>query len=127
NTAALALAAKHDLPVLGSNDVRFLSPDDFEAHEARVCIATGRVLDDPRRPREYTREQYLKSPEEMAELFADLPEALENTVQLAMRCNLELSLGKYFLPDFPVPDGHTLDSWIRAEAYRGLAHRLARV
>src|SRR5688500_11418683 len=126
NAAAVALAAKHDLPLLASNDVRFLERGDFEAHEARVCIATGRVLDDPRRPRDYSAEQYLKSPEEMAELFADLPEALENTVELAMRCNLELSLGKYYLPDFPVPDGHTLDSWIRAEAHRGLADRLAR-
>ncbi|KFN49638.1 DNA polymerase III subunit alpha [Arenimonas composti] len=127
NTAALALAAKHDLPVLASNDVRFLAPDDFEAHEARVCIATGRVLDDPKRPREFSREQYLKSPEEMAELFADLPEALENTVQLAMRCNLELSLGKYYLPDFPVPEGHTLESWIRAQAHDGLQRRLERI
>ena len=127
NTAAVALAGELGLPLLASNDVRFLSRDDFEAHEARVCIATGRVLDDPKRPREYTREQYLKSPEEMAELFADLPEALENTVELAKRCNLALSLGKYFLPDFPVPEGHTLDSWIREEAHRGLAGRLARI
>ncbi|MBP6626883.1 MAG: DNA polymerase III subunit alpha, partial [Arenimonas sp.] len=126
NQAATALAAQHDLPLLASNDVRFLAREDFEAHEARVCIATGRVLDDPKRPRDYSREQYLKSPEEMAELFADLPEALENTVELAKRCNLELSLGKYFLPDFPVPEGHTLDSWIREESHRGLDGRLAR-
>ena len=126
NAAAVALAGRHDLPLLASNDVRFLDRDDFEAHEARVCIATGRVLDDPRRPRDYSPEQYLKSPEQMAELFADLPEALQNTVELAMRCNLELSLGKYYLPDFPVPEGHTLDSWIRAEAHRGLDERLSR-
>jgi len=124
NAGAVELAGRHDLPLLASNDVRFLSRDDFEAHEARVCIASGRVLDDPKRPREYSPEQYLKSPEEMAELFADLPEALENTVELAMRCNLELSLGKYYLPEFPVPEGHTLDSWIRAEAHRGLEERL---
>ena len=127
NRAAVALARTHGLPVVASNDVRFLSRDDFEAHEARVCIATGRVLDDPKRPRDYSAEQYLKSPEEMAELFADLPEALENTVELAKRCTMELSLGKYYLPDFPVPDGHTLDSWIRAEAHRCLAARLARI
>ena len=79
------------------------------------------MLDDPKRPRDYSAaEQYLKSPEEMAELFADLPEALENTVELAKRCNLELSLGTYYLPDFPVPGGYTLDSWIRDEAARGL-------
>jgi len=127
NTAAIALAGELGLPLVASNDVRFLSREDFEAHEARVCIATGRVLDDPKRPREFTPEQYLKSPEEMAELFADLPEALENTVELARRCNLELSLGKYYLPDFPVPEGHTLDSWIREESHRGLAARLAKI
>ena len=126
NAAAVALAAEHGLAVLASNDARFLGPGDFEAHEARVCIATGWVLDDPKRPRDYSREQYLKSPEEMAALFADLPEALENTVELAKRCNLELSLGKYFLPEFPVPEGHTLDSWIRHSAREGLAQRLDR-
>ncbi|MGY6517962.1 MAG: DNA polymerase III subunit alpha [Lysobacteraceae bacterium] len=123
-TAAVALARAQDLPLLASNDVRFLEPDDFDAHEARVCIATGRVLDDPRRPRPYTAEQYLKSPGQMVELFADLPDALENTVELARRCNLELSLGTYYLPDFPVPEGHTLDSWIRAQSHAGLAARL---
>ena len=124
NAAALALAGEFDLPVIASNDVRFLERDDFEAHEARVCIASGRVLDDPKRPRDFSPEQYLKSPEEMAELFADVPEALENTVELAKRCNLELALGTYFLPQFPVPDGHTLDSWIRASAHEGLSERL---
>ncbi len=122
---ALELAEQFALPVIASNDVRFLDREDFEAHEARVCIATGRVLGDPKRPREFTAEQYLKSPEEMAELFADLPEALENTVQLAMRCNLDLQLGTYYLPEFPIPDGHTLDSWIRHCAHEGLSARLA--
>jgi len=124
NTAAMRLADAFDLPLLASNDVRFLDRDDFEAHEARVCIATGRVLDDPKRPREFSAEQYLKSPAQMAELFADVPEALENTVELAKRCNLELSLGTYHLPEFPVPAGHTLDSWISAEAAAGLRQRL---
>jgi DNA polymerase-3 subunit alpha len=124
NAAAMALAGELDLPLLASNDVRFLERDDFEAHEARVCIASGRVLDDPKRPREYSAEQYLKSPEEMAALFADVPQALENTVELAKRCNLELALGTYYLPDFPVPEGHRLESWIREEAVRGLAARL---
>src|SRR5690606_35785885 len=93
---------------------------------ARVCIASGRVLGDPKRPRDYSAEQYLKSPEEMAQLFADLPEALENTVELAMRCNLELQLGTYYLPEFPVPEGHTLDSWIRHCAHEGLSARLSK-
>ncbi len=126
NAAAISLAAEYDLPLLASNDVRFLEREDFEAHEARVCIATGRVLDDPKRPREYSREQYLKSPEEMQELFADIPEALQNTVELAKRCNFELSLGTYYLPQFPVPDGHTLDSWIRETSHEGLKKRLAK-
>jgi DNA polymerase-3 subunit alpha len=123
---ALVLAEQFQLPLIASNDVRFLDRDDFEAHEARVCIATGRVLGDPKRPRDYSAEQYLKSPEQMAELFADLPEALQNSVELAMRCNLELQLGTYYLPEFPVPEGHTLDSWIRHCAHEGLTERLAR-
>ncbi len=125
NTAALALAAELALPVLASNDVRFLTRDDFEAHEARVCINQGRVLADAKRPRDYGEQQYLKSPEEMAALFADLPEALENTVELARRCNLELTFGKYFLPDFPVPAGHDLASHIRELSREGLRQRLA--
>ena len=126
NAVAVDLAATLDLPLLASNDVRFLDRQDFDAHEARVCIATGRVLDDPRRPRDYSPEQYLKSPAEMAALFADLPEALENTVELAKRCNLELSLGTYYLPDFTVPEGYTLSSWIAASAREGLDGRLSK-
>jgi DNA polymerase-3 subunit alpha len=122
---ALDLASKLDLPIVASNDVRFLAREDFEAHEARVCIHAGRVLADPKRPRDYSPEQYLKSPQEMAALFADLPELVENTVELAKRCNLELSFGTYFLPAFPVPDEHTLDSFIRAQSREGLAKRLA--
>ncbi|TAL74062.1 MAG: DNA polymerase III subunit alpha [Rhodanobacter sp.] len=125
NQAALALAAELDLPVVASNDVRFLTRADFEAHEARVCIHQGRVLADPKRPHDYSPEQYLKTPEEMAELFADLPEALENTVELAKRCNLELKFGTYYLPDFPVPDGYNLDTHICELARKGLAERLA--
>ncbi len=125
NAAALALAAGLGLPVLASNDVRFLKQDDFDAHEARVCINQGRVLADPRRPREYTDQQYLKTPAEMARLFADLPEALENTVELARRCTLELQFGTYYLPDFPVPAGHDLNSHIRELSQLGLRERLA--
>ncbi len=124
NAAALDLAALCDLPLIASNDVRFLAREDFEAHEARVCISTGRVLDDPKRPRDYSPEQYLKSAEEMALLFADVPEALQNTVELAKRCNFELQLGTYYLPDFPVPDGYTLSTWIGEAASQGLDRRL---
>ena len=126
NAAALDLAGEFGLPVVASNDVRFLDRSDFDAHEARVCIATGRVLDDPKRPREHSPEQYLKSPAEMSALFADVPEALANTVELAKRCNFELSLGTYYLPDFPVPEGYTLESWMQASAQRGLEARLAK-
>ncbi|MEZ5460852.1 DNA polymerase III subunit alpha [Dokdonella sp.] len=122
--AAVKLAVELAIPVVASNDVRFLRQDDFEAHEARVCIHDGRVLADPKRPRLYSAEQYLKSPQQMIDLFADLPQAIENTVELAKRCNLELSFGTYYLPDFPIPDGHTLDSWIRSQSREGLAMRL---
>ena len=126
NARAIAFAERYRLPLLAGNDVRFLDADDYEAHEARVCIASGRILDDPKRPRETSREQYLKSPEQMAELFHDLPQALSNSVELAKRCTLELSLGTYYLPDFPIPDGYTLDSWIRRQAEHGLTQRIHR-
>ncbi len=122
---ALHAAGQRGIPVIASNDVRFLDADGFEAHEARVCIASGRVLDDPKRPRDYSAQQYLKSSDEMAALFAeDAPDAIDNAIDLAKRCNLELSLGTYYLPAFPVPEDHTLDSWIRKEARDGLEQRL---
>ncbi|PTR26388.1 DNA polymerase III alpha subunit [Luteibacter sp. OK325] len=123
--AAMALAGDYELPVIASNDVRFLEREGFESHEARTCINQGRVLADPKRPHDYSEEQYFKSAEEMEVLFADIPEALENTVELAKRCNLELTFGEYFLPNFPVPEGHTLDTFIRAQAQAGLEERLA--
>jgi DNA polymerase-3 subunit alpha len=126
NAFALHASALRGIPVVASNDARFLERDGFDAHEARVCIATGRVLDDPKRPRDYAAEQYLKSSEEMADLFADVPDALDNTLALATRCNLELRLGTYFLPAFPVPDDETLDSWIRTQAREGLDKRLTK-
>ena len=123
---ALDAAARRGIPVVASNDVRFLDAEGFDAHEARVCIASGRVLDDARRPRDYSPQQYLKSPDEMAALFADAPDALDNAVALARRCNLELQLGTYYLPAFPVPSDQTRDSWIRSQAREGLARRLDR-
>ncbi len=122
---ALDLGARLELPLIASNDVRFLERTDFEAHEARVCIQSGRVLSDPRRPHDYSPEQYLKSPQEMAVLFADLPELLENTVELAKRCSLELATGTYFLPEFPRPPELTLGDFIRQQARVGLEQRLA--
>ena len=122
STVDLAFAMA--LPVVAANDVRFLERDDFEAHEARVCIQEGRVLADPRRPRMHSEEQYLKSPEEMAALFEDLPGALENTVEVARRCSFDFSLGGTWLPEFPVPQGHDLEEWFAARARSGLRERL---
>lgn len=121
---ALQLASELDLPVVATNDVRFLTPDQFEAHEAKVCINEGRLLDDPRRPRMYSEQQYLRSPEEMVRLFADIPEAITNTVEIAKRCNVPLTLGEHYLPDFPVPDGMTLAEFFSKESFEGLAERL---
>ena len=122
--AAIELAARFDTPVVATNDVRFIDKDDFEAHEARVCIHDGRVLDDPRRPRLYSEQQYLRTPQEMQELFSDIPEALANSVEIAKRCNLSLTLGENFLPDYPIPEGMTIDEYLRAESHKGLENRL---
>jgi len=122
----LDLAVQTSTPVVACNDVRFLDQDQFFAHEARVCIHQSRLLDDKRRSREYVDQQYLKSSEEMAEAFSDLPVALENTWHLAQRCNLELTLGEYALPAFPVPDGETEDDYLRDLAAKGLDRRLTR-
>jgi len=120
----VALALEMSCPVVASNDVRFLSRGDFEAHEARVCIQEGRVLHDSRRSRLYSEAQYLRSPEEMADLFADIPEALENTLEIARRCNLAFSLGKNVLPEFPLPGGTTTVDYLNEQAAAGLEKRL---
>ncbi len=125
--ASVALAQAKGVPVVASNDVRFIQTDDFQAHEVRVCINQGRTLDDKRRPKDYTEQQYLRTPTEMAELFADIPEALENTVEIAKRCTVELTLGKAFLPDFPIPAGMTIDEFFRAESQTGLDWRLRQI
>ncbi|MGV8844216.1 MAG: DNA polymerase III subunit alpha [Pseudomonas sp.] len=122
---AVALAERCDAPLVATNDVRFLKQADFDAHETRVCIGEGRALDDPRRPRNFSDQQYLKTPEQMAELFSDLPEALENSVEIAKRCNIEVQLGKSYLPNFPVPDGMTMDEFFRKVSFDGLEDRLA--
>nr|MBS0021842.1 DNA polymerase III subunit alpha [Gammaproteobacteria bacterium] len=122
---AVAMAAALDVPMVATNEVCFLSRDDFEAHEARVCIQEGRTLADQRRTRRYSNQQYLRSPEEMASLFRDFPEALENAVEIARRCNVALRLGQNFLPDFPVPAGKTATGWFEEQAWQGLTTRLA--
>src|SRR5690606_13932154 len=123
--AAVDLATKNPCAVVATNDVRFLTPGEFEAHEARVCIHEGRALDDPRRAHRYSEQQYLRSAEEMAELFSDVPEALENTVEIAKRCNVEIKLGTPFLPDYPVPAGMTMAEYFRKLSHDGLDERLA--
>ncbi|MBI5784342.1 MAG: DNA polymerase III subunit alpha [Rhodocyclales bacterium] len=120
----VALAGELDLPVVATHPIQFLDRDDFGAHEARVCIAEGYVLADPRRPRHFTEQQYFKSQAEMAELFADLPEALENSVEIAKRCSVSIELGKSKLPIFPTPDGVSLDEYLAQQSRLGLEQRL---
>ena len=122
--SAVALATELDLPVVATNNVRFLKTENFSAHEVRVCINQGRVIDDKRRPKDYTEQQYLRSTAEMQALFVDIPEALANTVEIAKRCNIQLTLGKNFLPDFPVPEGMSLDEFFVIESEKGLDARL---
>ena len=122
--SAVDLCSARSLPVVATNDVCFLQPDEFEAHETRVCIQQGRTLDDPRRERGYSEAQYLRSAEEMAALFDDLPEALENTVEIAKRCNLELNLGAYHPPNYPTSGRESLEAFLRRSATEGLEARL---
>ena len=125
--SAIGLASSMGVPVVASNDVRFLHAPDFESHEARVCIQEGRTLSDPDRPRNYSESQYLKDSDEMASLFEDVPEALENAWEIAKRCNLDLKLGESFLPAFPVPKGQTTAEFLISESEAGLATALERI
>ena len=121
---AVRLASKTQCPLLATNDVRFIRADDFEAHEARVCIQQGYTLDNPERPRGYTEQQYFRDPAEMRQLFEDLPEALINSVEIAKRCNLSLSLGDNHLPNYQIPDGTSSEKYIERRSRNGLATRL---
>jgi len=112
------------VPVVATNDVRFLDAEDFEAHEVRYCICNGFTLEDERRPRLYSPQQYLRSAEEMVELFSDIPEATANSVAIAEACNLRLRLGEAFLPEYPIPAGHSVESYLRHVAGEGLEQRL---
>jgi len=125
--AMVKFALENQIPIVASNDVHFLDSSDFGAHEARVCINEGRVLDDPRRVKRYSEQQYLRNTEEMATLFADIPEALENSIEIAKRCNIELSLGENFLPNFPVPDGLSIEEFFAEQSRQGLKKRLQRI
>ncbi|MCB1995299.1 MAG: DNA polymerase III subunit alpha, partial [Rhodoferax sp.] len=122
--AAVPLAAELGLPVVATHPVQYLTPDDFDAHEARVCIAEGELLANPKRVRRFTREQWFRPAAEMAALFADVPSAIANTLEIARRCNLTLVLGKPRLPDFPTPDGSPIEVYFRQASHDGLEGRL---
>lgn len=124
NQEAVKLAAKYKIGVVAHNDVHFITAEDYEAHEARVCIADGYVLGDDKRPKNYSPEQYFKTSTEMIELFADLPSAIENTLQIAKRCTVSLRLGFHDLPDYPIPEGHTIHSYFEHVSEIGLEERL---
>src|SRR5467141_219476 len=124
---SVALATRVGLPVVATHPVQFLEAEDFKAHEARVCIAQGYVLGDQRRPKLFTGEQYFKCRADMVKLFADLPQALDNSVEIARRCNLEIELGKSRLPAFPTPPGVTVDQYLENAAEAGLARRLEKL
>lgn len=121
---ALLLAQQLQVPVVATNDVCFLQENDFYAHETRVAIHQGWTLEDPKRPKKYSPQQYLKTPAQMQRLFADIPAALQNSVEIAKRCNVSLSLNQVFLPDFPVPQEHTINSYLSQQSSIGLDNRL---
>ena len=123
--AAVQLAARLGLPVVATHPVQFATADDYEAHEARVCISEGEILGNPRRVRKFTRAQYFKSAAEMEALFADIPSAIANTLAIARRCSLTLVLGKPQLPNFPTPDGLPIGEYFRLASFEGLEERLA--
>ena len=121
---SVRLGLAKNCPLVATNEVMFITEEDFDAHEARVCINQSRTLDDPRRPRDYSDQQYFRSAEEMQALFADIPSAIENTVEIAKRCNIELDLGTYYLPKYPIPDGMTMDEFFCRVSEKGLEERL---
>jgi len=120
----VVLAGANDLPVVATHPIQFTTPDDYKAHEARTCIAEGYMLADKRRPKNFTEQQYFKSQSEMAALFVDMPEALANTIEIAKRCNLAIELGKNYLPNFPTPNGESLNTFLVQQSHAGLVARL---
>ncbi|EIA3111524.1 DNA polymerase III subunit alpha [Vibrio cholerae] len=120
---ALDVAEQYDLPVVATNEVVFITEESFEAHEIRVAIHDGYTLEDPRRPKNYSPKQYLRSEAEMCELFADIPEALANSVEIAKRCNVTVRLGEYFLPNFPT-GGMAIEDFLVMKSREGLEERL---
>lgn len=124
NERVMGLAHTLNLPLVATHDVRFLAAHEFDAHEARVCIHEGYTLADQRRERRYHPDQYLRSADEMTALFSDVPQAVQNTVEISRRCTLKLELGKNYLPNFPVPDGSSVETYLSHLAEEGLKRRL---
>jgi DNA polymerase-3 subunit alpha len=122
--ASVELAKQYGCPLVATNEVMFIKEDDFEAHEVRVCINQGRTLEDPTRPKEYSEQQYFRSQEEMIELFSDIPSAVQNSVEIAKRCNIEIEIGTYYLPKYPIPEGMLMDDYFRQVSFEGLEERL---
>ena len=117
---AIHLADNFSVPVVATNDVRFLSKDDYHAHEARVCIQDGTILSDSNRKKSYSEHQYMKTASEISDLFSDIPEALSNTVEIAKRCSLNLDLGKSFLPVFPIPNNNSAENYLETLSHSGM-------
>jgi DNA polymerase III subunit alpha len=124
---AAALASRLGLPVVATHPIQFLSHEEFTAHEARTCIAEGEILANPRRAKRFSEQQCFKHQDAMVELFADMPAAVQNTIEIAKRCNLTLELGKPKLPLFPTPDGMSLDAFLEVQAKEGLEQRLVQL
>lgn len=122
---SVKLAKKYNCPIVATNEVMFVDKESFEAHEVRVCINQGQTLDNNERPKYYTEQQYLRTEQEMLELFKDIPSALSNSVAIAKRCNLEIQLGTYHLPEYPTPDGMKVDEYFRLVSFQGLEQRLS--
>lgn len=127
NEKLIAIAEEFNLPLVATNDVRFLDESDFDAHEARVCIHDGYTLADPRRDHRYSPQQYLRSADEMLALFSDLPSALANTVEISKRCNVKLDLGHNYLPNFPIPEGSTTEKYLSHLSEIGLEERILQI
>lgn len=125
NQRLISMANELQLPLVATHSVAFLEAVDYDAHEARICIHEGRVLADSQRPKHFSPKQYCQSAREMCDLFKDIPQAIQNTEEIAKRCNLELSLGKSFLPNFPTPAGEPEDEYLRSLAQKGLEKRFA--
>ena len=123
NDEVVQLALEHDCPIVATNDVRFIEKNEYEAHEARVCIHDSRLLEDPRRERLYSDQQFLRSADEMETLFSDLPEAIDNTFEIAKRCNLSLTLGENYLPEYPIPGGLTANDYLKQQSHLGLENK----